>query len=321
MAAHTEASGAETADDEGEATPDGGRRWVLRLGKAGGEDAEPRESKRRWLLKTLAMPTAICLVPLLFEYISHKHDERENQFRLYTELLSKREDADMAVRQGIFNKVFDKYLPPDAKDIETRLVGLELMASNFHESVDIGPLFRQLDRELGLEGDSARQQFGRKELERIAEAAKSRQIEGLELAGIKRDFTVYLDELGGDKKQKLHIEERLPRLMGDPGNGLPMRTLDIDATGIDLAHRRLQVQLSYVQRDQERQVLIWASLYDLPLMTFTRISDDERVAVALRKLDTDTQTAEITVLYYPSSRSGIQDKPYIDDVLSRLGKS
>jgi len=68
-------------------------------------------------------------------------------------------------------------------------------------------------------------------------------------------------------------------------------------------------------------VLIFASLYDLPLMTFTRISDEERVAIALRTLDTESRSARITVLYYPSSRSGVQDKPYIDDVLNKLRKS
>jgi len=138
-------------EEEAQSEDDGDRSWVIRIGKEGGDNCGKRDGNRRWLIKTLAMPAAICLVPLLFELISHMHDERENQFRLYTELLSKREDADMAVRQGIFNKVFDKYLPPDAKDFETRLVGLELMASNFHESVDIGPLFRQLDRELSLQ--------------------------------------------------------------------------------------------------------------------------------------------------------------------------
>jgi len=308
-------------EEEAQSEDDGDRSWVIRIGKEGGDNCGKRDGNRRWLIKTLAMPAAICLVPLLFELISHMHDERENQFRLYTELLSKREDADMAVRQGIFNKVFDKYLPPDAKDFETRLVGLELMASNFHESVDIGPLFRQLDRELSLQGDPTGQQFGHKELERIAEAAKSRQIEGLELAGVKRDFIVYLDKLDGDQQQNFHVEGQLPQLQGDPSAGLPPRKLDIGAIGVDLAHRRLQLQLSYDHRGEEKQVLIFASLYDLPLMTFTRISDEERVAIALRTLDTESRSARITVLYYPSSRSGVQDKPYIDDVLNKLRKS
>ena len=102
------------------------------------------------------MPAAICIVPLLFEVFSHAHDERENQFRLYTELLSKREEADMNVRRGIFDKVFDKYLPPDSKDVATRLVGLELMAANFHESLDISPLFWQLDRQVMKQDERGR---------------------------------------------------------------------------------------------------------------------------------------------------------------------
>ena len=171
---------------------------------AGGESAEDGtapESARRWLIKTLAMPAAICIVPLLFELFSHAHDERENQFRLYTELLSKREEADMNVRRGIFDKVFDKYLPPD-----------------------------------------------------------------------------------------------------------------------DLAGRRLQLQLSYSTRGDTRQILVWANLYDFPLMNFARISDEERVAIVLTRLDAESKSATVTLVYYPSSRSGTKDKPYIDDVMSRLGR-
>ena len=284
-------------------------------------EAEPRESARRWLVKTLAMPAAICIVPLLFELFSHAHDERENQFRLYTELLSKREEADMNVRRGIFDKVFDKYLPPDTNDIDTRLVGLELMAANFHESVDISPLFWQLDRQVMKQRDADARDADLKALERIAGIVKARQIEGLEIAGRKTEISFDL-ELPPDKQKNFSCDWRLPHVDGTPDSKRARRHFDVGLIKGDVQGRRLQLQLSYSdpKGGDTRQVLVWADLYDFPLMNFTRISDEERVAIVLTRLDPTSMSATVTLVYYPSSRSGTKDKPYIDDVMSRLGQ-
>ena len=283
------------------------------------QGADAPESTRRWLIKTLAMPAAICIVPLLFELFSHAHDERENQFRLYTELLSKREEADMNVRRGIFDKVFDKYLPPDTNDIDTRLVGLELMAANFHESVDISPLFWQLDRQVAKQRDDAVRKSDLKELERIASTVKARQIEGLEIAGRKTEISFDL-ELPPEQQKNFSCDWRLPRVPGAPGEPPKGRHFDVGLIKGDLDGRRLQLQLSYSTHGDTKQILVWANLYDFPLMNFARISDEERVAIVLTRLDPDSKSATVTLVYYPSSRSGIKDKPYIDDVMSRLGQ-
>jgi hypothetical protein len=282
---------------------------------------ETHESRRRWLVKTLAMPAAICIVPLLFELFSHAHDERENQFRLYTELLSKREEADMAVRQGIFDKVFDKYLPPDSNDIDTRLVGLELMAANFHESVDISPLFWQLDRQVSRQRDGAAREVVLKELERIARMGKARQVEGLEIAGRKLELSYDLG-VPPETLPKVSCDWRLPGVPGEGGVKHKERHFDVELVKADLPGRRLQLHLSYTDLDGggTRQAVIWTGLYDFPLMNFTRISDQERVAMVLTDLDPTSMSATVTLVYYPSSRSGTKDKPYIDDVISRLGQ-
>jgi len=286
------------------------------------EGGEGRESTRRWLIKTLAMPAAICIVPLIFELFSHAHDERENQFRLYTELLSKREEADMAVRQAIFDKVFDKYLPPDSSDIDTRLVGLELMAANFHESVDISPLFWQLDRQVSRQREGAQRDSALAELGRIARMGKARQVEGLEIAGRRQDLSYDL-AVPPETLQKVSCAWSLPDVPGDRGAQHRRRLFDVELVKADLPGRRLQMHLSYSDLGGDKkvhQVVVWTGLYDFPLMNFTRISDQERVAMVLTRLDPDSMSATVTFVYYPSSRSGTKDKPYIDDVISRLGQ-
>ena len=109
-------------------------------------------------------------------------------------------------------------------------------------------------------------------------------------------------------------------MAGAPGDPPKGRHFDVGLIKGDIDGRRLQLQLSYSTHGDTKQVLIWSSLYDFPLMNFTRISDEERVAIVLTRLDAESKSATVTLVYYPSSRSGTKDKPYIDDVMSRLGQ-
>jgi hypothetical protein len=80
----------------------------------------------------------------------------------------------------------------------------------------------------------------------------------------------------------------------------------------DPAGRRVLVRVSI----EERQWMFWIDVFDLPLVNFTRISKDERFTVQLKGYNPPDAT--ITAIYFPSSRSGVKDKPFIDEVLSEL---
>ena len=59
-------------------------------------------------------------------------------------------------------------------------------------------------------------------------------------------------------------------------------------------------------------------LFDFPLSTFARISPFERVAVLFDNYGQRVQYAQLTLLYFPSSRSAAKDKPYIEDLVTQL---
>ena len=279
--------------------------------------AQGRHADVRWWVGTLALPIALCIVPLLFQIAWNQRAERENQFRLYTELLSKREEADMNVRRGIFDKIFDKYMP-DTKDVATTLVGIELLAANFHDSLDISPLFWQLDRRIIKESDAKVRDDQLRELARIAGAVKARQIEGLELAGKKVEIDFDLD-MPVDKDETSQLSATTSSATNPPARYFKVGLLKADIEG-----RRVLLHVTYAfanRVDVAKSLLVWADLYDFPLMSFSRLSDEERLALVLTRLDAETRSATITLIYYPSSRSGIKDKPFIDNVLSRLRRS
>ena len=91
----------------------------------------------------------------------------------------------------------------------------------------------------------------------------------------------------------------------------------------DAERRRIWVELIPLNCDQKR-VEFWVdffdffNLFDFPLSTFARISPFERVAVLFDNYGQRVQYAQLTLLYFPSSRSAAKDKPYIEDLVTQL---
>src|SRR5712691_7590437 len=123
----------------------------------------------KWLLATLAIPLSLAYVSYKYESAQTERQATDARLRLYTELLSKREEADTGVRRGIVDKVLETYLKPGGQDLEAKLVALELLAVNFNDSLDLSPLFWQFDRQ--IQG-GARAPFLQKQLQRIANGVK-----------------------------------------------------------------------------------------------------------------------------------------------------
>ena len=70
----------------------------------------------KWLIGTLAIPAALGFVSYEYQKAQAEHQLNDARLRLYTELLSKREEADTSVRRGIFDKVLDTYLKPGGEE-------------------------------------------------------------------------------------------------------------------------------------------------------------------------------------------------------------
>lgn len=75
----------------------------------------------------------------------------EINMRLYSELMNQREQAENELKSEMFRKIFDSFLSSeDGKDnqklieIKKELLQLELLTRNFHESIDVKPIFRKI---------------------------------------------------------------------------------------------------------------------------------------------------------------------------------
>lgn len=244
------------------------------------------------MIGTLAIPVSLAGSTVLYNVWAAKRSDAESRLRLYTELVNKREEADTNLRSPIFAKLMGKYLDPDQKDIERRLVVLELLTQNFNESLNLGPLFWQLDRQI-VDTPGERKAAWRASLMRIADNVKQRQFDVLQVYGeggeadpvvglpaaspiFNRDLALELPAADGAKRRigcHFIVEALEP---DEAGQSVQVRVqsaaLESRAAGVD--------ESPSCRGDFARQWMFSIDPYDFPLVNYTRMSADERFAAS-----------------------------------------
>jgi hypothetical protein len=281
----------------------------MRLGWLGSETT-------KWVLTVLGIPLALAYLSHRYEETTARNQAADARLRLYTELLTSREQADSGLRKDMFGKVLDTFMTKRDGDIDQQLVELELLAANFQDSLNLSPLFRQIRRRIDTQPPKEKQAFTER-LESVASDVKDRQIEALELVGAKMDGTVNFAQLQAGTSAPV-VDKELA--FADPGStespgggpGIHRRHFHVEALEWDKDQHRLLVQV----HDGVKQWVIGVDPFDFPLVDYTRISNTERFTVAMTSYS--DEYAQLKFLYFPSSRSGVSDKPYIDQVLASL---
>ena len=79
----------------------------------------------------------------MFGFItSNKLDQRqalETNTRLYSELMSRREESESSLRKDMLVSIISSFLNSDRNDLNNNVLSLELLAYNFHESLNLNP--------------------------------------------------------------------------------------------------------------------------------------------------------------------------------------
>lgn len=277
----------------------------------------------KWLIGTLALPVTLLVITQVIGDWREREQQTDARLRLYTELLSKREEADTSLRKGVFDKVLETYLKPDSKDLDTKLVALELLTLNFHDTMNFSPLFWQIDREIDRVAPPPRRGALREQLIRIAEDIKARQVDTL-VVDQRNNAALSLTFAPG-QPAAAEVSTALAFDATDPvthEEAAYSRTITVRVLQHDPAGRRVYATVDWsgpggqagTQPVQSRG--FWIDAYDLPMVNYTRLSKTERLAVVLQRYDSNG--ALLTVLYYPSARMGEKDRPYLNDVIGEL---
>ena len=242
----------------------------------------------------------------------------ESNMRLYSELMSKREESESALRKDMFVSIITSFVQPNVSDVNSDVLNLELLAYNFHESLNLKPLFLDLKRRIATGLAKAKTPEARAEyatytdrLERVAREIARKQMIVLEGAGRKFDRTV---DLTGDPEGTT-LEP--VTLMLDS----MQTTFAIDVLEVDRDEREIQVALNVETPDPElgRQTKVATfrvSYFDFPMIDNTRLEKGQRCAVVLNSFS--EQSADVTVVLFPGAYASLKEKPYYNEVLKSV---
>jgi hypothetical protein len=290
------------------------------------EHIESHRQKDTWdKMQIVLAPMGGALTALaiaLFGFItSAKLDRRqaiETNVRLYSELMSRREESESALRKDMLVSIISSFLNSDKNDLNNDVLSLELLAYNFHESLNLKPLFMDLTRRIRHTEETAPPGARKEEyaeykdrLENVAREIARKQMIVLEGVGKRFDRTIDLSS--------------------DPdGTSLDPETMTLDGveTGfsIDIVHvdrinREVLVSVNVETPDpaQGRQTKVatfTVSFFDFPMIDNLRLTDGQRCALVLSNFN--DHAVEVTTVLFPGEYASLKEKPYYNEVLQSV---
>jgi hypothetical protein len=237
----------------------------------------------------------------------------ETNVRIYTELMSKREEAESALRKDMFVSIIQSFLKPASAKLDEKVLNLELLSYNFHESLNLKPLFIYIEKEIRESNNAGKKQYLER-LHKVAVEITKKQMLVLESAGAKIDRIVDFVSLkntpGGitldGTKLKVDGVEREFNIV----------VLKADAKTQEL-YVRLEIRTPIDSAKVETNAAeFWVGFYDLPMIDNTRLSNDQRCAIVLNAFE--NESADITMAYFPGSYASLKEKPYYQEVVQKL---
>ena len=240
---------------------------------------------------------------------------RETNARLYSELTSRREESESALRKDMFKSIIESFLRSGKEATpEQEVLNLELLVYNFHESLNLKPLFRHIQRDVR---DSPLRAEYMARLNRVADEVTKKQMLIIGEGGRSFDATANLKTLAFRGPQG-----QLPSLAKDLELDGIRRNFKVEVLEADRKNEGLQLRVTVRTaqggRVETTSTEFWLDYFDFPMIDNTRLSHDQRFAVVLNNFDAAGQNADITLSFFPGKYTGLREKPYYDEVLAKL---
>jgi hypothetical protein len=242
---------------------------------------------------------------------------RESKNSIYLELTSKREEAESALRKDMFVSIIQSFLTSGSSSLDERVLNLELLSYNFHESLNLKPLFIYLERKIGSSKDPLKKDYLDR-LYKLANEISRKQMLVLEGAGDKTDRIIDIENL----KQ-------------NPG-GFPLEDATLTVDGIsrqfslfvlaaDTKTSQINVRLEIKTLGNDSGAVethaaeFWIGYFDFPMIDNIRLPNDQRAAVVLNRFEDGS--ADVTLALFPGSYASLKDKASLQEVLQNLMKT
>ena len=238
----------------------------------------------------------------------------ETNSRLYTELMSRREEAESALRKDMFKSIIDSFFNPKSASVEDKVLNLELLSHNFHESLNLKPLFLHMRKQVTSSRSADRRQLmGR--LEKVATEITRKQMLVLEGAGTKFDEAIDLAAFQANPGAFLPKENSLTL-------DAMHRSFRIVVLDLDPKLKEIKVRLGIRTPSgnsgamEMNEAEFWVGFFDFPMIDNIRLSSDQRCAIILNRFD--PSNADLSLVYFPGSYASLKEKPYYHEVVQNL---
>lgn len=249
-----------------------------------------------------------------------RQQSNEAKLRLYSELMTRREESEATLRKEMFQSIIGSFFDAQSASLDTRLLKMELLAQNFHEALNLVPLFEHMQREIYLSNASREEKrFYESRLGDLAREVTRKQMIVLEASGRRHDWTVLVSDTlaaGSASEQLEDVEAVLDGIR---------RRFRVTLFRADTLRRELRVGLEIETPAQagvpanavgRYTVDFDVGFFSTPMIDNTRLSNDQRVALVLS--DMNQYGASLSLVYFPGSRASLREKPYYEEILRKL---
>ena len=251
----------------------------------------------------------------------------ETNRRLYTEIMSSREKADSDLRKEMFNSIIKAFLDPAKASLTEKVLALELLAYNFHDVLDLSPLFKHVAKVIEESTLDNRASLN-SQLERVAGEIIDKQLASLADGGVLVPLSVdfkTVEEKGHQELDYRHFPIRIdrPELPGQ-------RYIFVEVLEVFEDTREIKVRLESgrPQNANDPDALLETDIdiafkvgfFDFPMIDNTRVSHSQRIGIALTRWS-ENNSAELSLVYFPGSRASLKEKPYYDEVIEQLKRN
>ena len=177
------------------------------------------EGRHSWLIdlvKVLALPLVTLVLGYWFNSSLNERQQIDNNVRLYAEMMGRREEADSNLRKDMFNSILNTFMAKDPnlkitpeEQIRQQILSLELLAFNFHESLDIAPLFKEVNRRIPPDDSPAGKEL-RGRLESVALQVIEHQLTALSDVGSVERGDALPDKIKDSRHTSCSVRARSP---------------------------------------------------------------------------------------------------------------
>jgi hypothetical protein len=257
---------------------------------------------------------AVAYVGMTGSQLLERRQSLDTNARLYSELMSRREEAESSLRKDMFQSIISSFLTPTSDSLSARVLNLELLAYNFHDSLNLKPLFLEVQRQLRKSNDPERGDYLAR-INRVAREITAKQLFALEGKGQSFRRTADLEALAAAGAAGIALDPEEVKV-GDQSFEVGVRVLKVD-----LEQQQLTVRLRVTAADgsaelPDSRANFTVGFYDFPVIDNTRLPSGVRCAVTLSNFS--PLAADLTTVCFPGEYASLKDRPYYDEVIQRL---